>query len=861
MLRRWPELAANPQTVLQQASLSFDLAWWTVLLGLSTRGKVVVASRDVRGDPRALTRSIIKHDITLTVATPSETVAWLQSDDDSVELRASSWRWHVAGGEPFSLALLRQLHFHNRPWLRVINAFGPTEAWMPLAHEVPYQQAKTMDEVEKLWPVPLGTVMPNYTVRIVDDDGRLLPPEMPGQLVIGGAGIARGYVNQPALTAQRFHRDRYPVSAHSARGWHNAHLSGDYGYVRAQDGVFVLLGRIKGDTQVKLRGLRVDLRDVEASIIAQARGQIKEAVATVRKLEHTTPSIPASPANDSTTWVLVAHAVLKSSPEANGPTGHEESEFLRAVVGKLPLPDYMRPTVIVPVKSLPLTPNGKLDRREIATWPVQLGPTKGDRPDAVEVMESDLSLERIQQTWLQTLGCSSTDMRLKPPLDPHTDFFHVGGNSILLTRVQTQLRRQYGIDVSLRELFNSSTLGQMASLLEKQMPMASPRRVDWEHEAQPPPELALAVQVAKLSPIPSGPLPRGGAAGQGQGQNGLVVALTGATGFLGRHIVRELLDHPDVSEIHCVAVRSTPARPLADKHHQGAKLVIHHGDLAQPDLGISDAAERESLFSRADVLIHNGADTSFLKSYATLRPANLDSLKTLVRLSLAHRTIAPPRHAARRRPAHVHFVSTAGVATFLGRDLGEEPLGTLPPAHVAEGYLLTKWVGELFVECAAAASDGLLSATVHRPTALTGPGAPDLDVVASVMRFSERLGAVPALEGYAGKIQFVPVEEVAKGVVTAAVGVDVDVDVAAVQYRNHCGEPDGVADIDLLGEYLGKRLGRSEPIPVLGDHEWISKAEAAGFPKLLGEYLRADTLGGKRKTFRVLLKKPSPSSC
>lgn len=860
MLRRWPEIAAAPQTVLQQASLSFDLSWWTVLLGLATRGTVVVAGRDIRGDPRALTRMIIKHGITFTVATPSETVAWLQSDDDPVELRASSWRWHIAGGEPFSLALLRELHLHNSPSLRVINAFGPTEGWMPLAQEVLYKQAKTIEEVEKLWPVPLGTVMPNYTVRIVDDGGRILPPDMPGQLVLGGAGIARGYVNQPELTAQRFLRDRHPVSAHLARGWDKAHLSGDYGYVRAEDGVFVLLGRIKGDTQVKLRGLRLDLRDVEASIMAHAGGRIKEVVATIRELEDSNtnppPFLSASSTSDSTNRVLVAHAVLTPSPQTNGLTGYETAEFLSAVARKLPLPDYMRPTVIVPVESLPLTPNGKLDRRAIAAWPGKHLGSKGASPDVVDV-KGDRSLEKMKQIWMQTLGPSSTDTRFKL-MDPDTDFFHIGGNSILLTRVQAQLRKQCGVDVPLRELFHSSTLGQMASLLEKEMPEASRHRIDWDQETQPPAELALAVQVTKLSPITSGA--QGAAAA---GPVGLVVALTGATGFLGRHIVRQLVDHPAVAEIHFVAVRSSASEETLLAEYQDAaranstRLVVHRGDLAQPDLGIADAEELASLFARADVIVHNGADTSFLKSYATLRATNLDSLAALVRLSLTHRTIAPPRHAARRRPARVHFVSTAGVATFAGRDLGEEALGRAPPAHVAEGYLLTKWAGELCAERWAAASGGLLRATVHRPTALTGEGAPELDVVSSVMRYSERLGAVPALEGYAGKIQFVPVETVAGDIVTAVVSVDDAAAAAAaptVQYRNHCGQPEGVADLDHLGEYLRKRLGRSEPIPVLGDDEWIVKAEAVGFPKLLGKYLRADTLGDKRKTFRMLLR-------
>lgn len=193
----------------------------------------------------------------------------------------------------------------------------------------------------------------------------------------------------------------------------------------------------------------------------------------------------------------------------------------------------------------------------------------------------------------------------------------------------------------------------------------------------------------------------------------LAVALTGATGFLGRHLVQQLLDSPAVDEVHCLAVRNpTPLAQLA----KTTKLIIHGGDLAKPDLEIEDAAELESIFAAAQVLFHNGADTSFLKSYATLRPTNVDSLKTLKQLTLKHR--------GAQRTAHIHFVSTAGVATLLGRDLGEESLGRLPPQHITEGYVLTKWVGELLVEQFGVGLGGTV-------------GAPELDVVSSAV-----LGAV-----------------------------------------------------------------------------------------------------------------------
>lgn len=824
MLRRWPELNTQPQIVLQQAALSFDLSWWTAILGLCTKGTVVVASRDARSDPRQLTQLIIQRGITFTVATPSETVTWLQSHE-AAALRSCKWRWHVAGGEPFSLGLVRHLFSLNKPSLRVLNAYGPTETWMPLSHEVEYQQTTTQDDVDKLWPVPLGTVMPNYTVCVVDAHGRVLPAGMPGQLVIGGAGVARGYVDQPALTAQRFGSHGIGDGGHGT-----AHLSGDCGYLRAEDGMFMMLGRIDGDTQVKLRGLRIDLREVENSILAQAQGQISDAVVSMRDIAIGSSILK----EEESTNFLAAHVVLSPSAKAQYGSESKRAEFLRAISRELPLPEYMHPTTVIPVDALPLTPNGKLDRRAVRHWPVSL------HPSTSQITEADGDIDKMRQIWGHALGFHSNSE--VEALGPQADFFHVGGNSILLTRVQSRLRTQLGVDVPLRKLFHSSTLGQMASLLfdkRTSLPHSDSHSFDWQQEIALPSELQDGLQQQKKMMMNQSPTTK---RQSGTMPAGLVVALTGATGFLGRHLVQQLLDNPAVGQVHCLAVRNQAPLARFVEADTKAKLVIHRGDLAKPNLGIENAAELESVFRAAQVLIHNGADTSFLKSYATLRPTNVESLKTMARLTLLY------RNRAQQPAAHIHFVSTAGVATYLGRDLGEESLGRLPPRHITEGYLLTKWVGELVVE--------KIGGTVHRLTAITGPGAPELDVVSSVMRYSAKVGAVPVLQGYDGCIQFVAVEEVARGIVENAVASGGDSSGAdAVEYRNHCGDAEGAVELSQLGAYLQKKLGRLTPLPVVNDEEWVTKAEAIGFPKLLGQYLRADTLGGsgKRKTFRRLL--------
>lgn len=858
MLGRWPELSTQPQVVLQQAALSFDLSWWTVLLGLCTKGTVVVASRDARRDPKQLTQLIIERNINFTVATPSETVAWLQSQD-AADLCACNWRWHVAGGEPFSLGLVRHLVLLNKPSLRVLNAYGPTETWMPLSHEVKYQEATTKDDIEKLWPVPLGSVMPNYTVCVVDAAGRVLPAGMPGQLVIGGAGVARGYVDQPALTAQRFvprgRDDRDPIvvppASQSVLSRNMVHLSGDCGYLCAEDGEFMMLGRIDGDTQVKLRGLRIDLREVEASILAHAQGQISDAVVSVRDL---TTANSAVKREEDTSRFLAAHVVLSSSAKAKYGIGSERAEFVRAISEGLLLPDYMRPTIMIAVDALPLNPNGKLDRKAVGNWPVGSDSSASQMHTAGQpwhllprsslpftsqqdksTADVDLNFVKVRQIWAYALGCKSPSEL--EGLDAQADFFHMGGNSILLTRVQSRLRTQHGVEIPLRKLFHNSTLKQMALLL-KDKKMMSPQGendpIDWHKETELPAEVKNGFRQKENKNLRMTTTQSETASGR------LVVALTGATGFLGRYLVQQLLDNPAVDKVHCLAVRNpSPLTQFAEAVRMG-KLVVHGGDLTKPNFGIEQAAELESVFTASQVLIHNGADTSFLKSYTTLQPTNVDPLKMLMRFTVKHR--------GPQRAAHIHLVSTAGVATFLGRDLGEESLGMLPPRHITEGYLLTKWVGELLVEKFGTAFGG---GTVHRLPAITGLGAPELDVVSSVMQYSAQVGAVPALEGYDGYVQFVAVEEVARDIVNDAVAGGGD----GVQYRNHCGNAEGAVDLRQLGTYLATKSGSSAPLPVLKDPEWIVKAEAIGFPKLLGEYLRADTLGGrKRKTFRKLLK-------
>ncbi len=300
-------------------------------------------------------------------------------------------------------------------------------------------------------PIPIGKAMPNYSVYIMDEDNHPLPAGVPGQIVIGGAGIASGYINQPELTAIRFPKDSLASPWAVANGWIYAHLSGDRGYMQ-EDGVFVALGRIDGDTHAKLRGQRFELREVEAAMVAAGRGDILEAVAHIRHRD----------AADASSAFLVAHVVL--APECqrkHGTNGPAVDNMLRSVVSGLPLPQYMRPSVVVSLPSMPLNHHGKVDRKFLSKSSLRK-PAEPPKtlPQSTQNRNTPF-VHEIERIWREVLG----DLINGQTLDENSDFFLIGGNSLLLIKVQSKIKERIRHNIPLVDLFEASTLGKMAALV------------------------------------------------------------------------------------------------------------------------------------------------------------------------------------------------------------------------------------------------------------------------------------------------------------------------------------------------------------------------------------------------------------
>lgn len=310
----------------------------------------------------------------------------------------------------------------------------------------------------------------------------------------------------------------------------------------------------------------------------------------------------------------------------------------------------------------------------------------------------------------------------------------------------------------------------------------------------------------------------------------VTVVLTGATGFLGKALLTALVQDPRVVQIHCIAVRRPESH--TDPVFQDAKVSLHQGDLGQPMLGLS-TSETDAIFDspREDVvIIHNGADVSFLKPYFALRRANVGSTRALVRMAARYR----------RTVAAMHYISTAGVAQFMTghATVGEQSMAEYQTqaatmgSVIGAGYAASKWASEVLLEKAACALG--LPVTVHRPTNITSSGGsnddvPASDVVQSLLRYSRTIGAVPLSDVWdtanGEQLDFVSVETVAEGVVRAAVE---NASVPPLNFVHHAGEVQ--IPLRAVGRFLEKQTGR--PLRVVPLAVWVAEAEMAGLDPL-----------------------------
>ncbi|MET7511612.1 amino acid adenylation domain-containing protein [Streptomyces albidoflavus] len=408
------------EAVLFTASPAFDIANVEVWLPLVSGGRIVMASKDQVHAPAELAALIDTEDVRLAQATPS---AWRPVVDE-LALREPGREGSggrglqiVTGGEQLSAELAeRMLAVADR----VVNAYGPTETTVcATAAEIRDPRQGT----------PIGRPLANTEVYVVGATGGPVPVGVPGELLIGGPGVARGYLGRPELTAERFVPHPFRT-ADTSRPAERLYRTGDL--VRwLPDGNLEFLGRL--DQQVKIRGFRVELGEIEA--VLGAHPDVAACAVTVRE---------DGPGGSG----IVAHWV----PASDGGT---TAAGLRDWCART-LPGYMVPAALVPLDALPLTTNGKLDTRALPA-PVYEGAADGRPPSTP--LEATLC-----ELFAEVLSVPS------PGADDN--FFELGGHSLLATRLVSRVRAVLHTELSVRGLFEAPTPGRLARLLSVDGPGA-----------------------------------------------------------------------------------------------------------------------------------------------------------------------------------------------------------------------------------------------------------------------------------------------------------------------------------------------------------------------------------------------------
>ncbi len=431
-MRAAPGLAAG-DTLLAVTTLAFDISALELLLPLAVGARVAVADRATASDGARLRDAVAASGATVMQATPATWRMLLEAGWEG-----SSGLKVLCGGE----ALPRELADRLLPRCGELwNLYGPTETtiWSAAVRVEPGEGA-----------VPIGRPIANTRVYLLDGGLEPVPAGLPGELYVGGEGVARGYPGRPGLTAERFVPDAFG-SGPGAR----LYRTGDRARWRP-DGTLEYLGRT--DHQVKLRGFRIELGEVEAALRAQAG--VRDAVAVVRE---------RAPGDQ----LLVGYVVAEGGA---APTPAELRSGLRAR-----LPEHMVPGAFVVLDRLPLTASGKVDRRALPAPERAGGGREGGAP-------STPTERAVAAIWEEILGVSDVGVG--------DNVFDLGGHSLLLVQVHSRLQALFGGGVELIELFEHRTLGALAARLDR-------RRA--ERAARSP---APAARAAARRRSPAGP--RGG---------------------------------------------------------------------------------------------------------------------------------------------------------------------------------------------------------------------------------------------------------------------------------------------------------------------------------------------------------------
>ncbi|GME30265.1 uncharacterized protein K452DRAFT_301651 [Neofusicoccum parvum] len=805
--------------VLFHSSPAFDLSVAQIWGALTSGATILLASQDIRKDPHKLADFMQQGRVTVTYFPPTQFALVLEHNSDALK-GCSEYRSAIFAGEYLPVRLVKAIYNLGTP-VTVYNQWGPSETTVQTtSHKAAYPSALDVN-------LPIGFPLANNSHYVLDPRLRPVPAGVVGEICIGGAQVGKCYLGQPELTARMYLDDPFAPDSFRARGWTTMYKTGDKGRFLA-DGQLDFKGRISGDRQIKLRGYRIDLAEVENEIHAASLH-----VSTPIKLIDVAV-LPRGFASNNEHLTddrqLVAILVLSK------PCSSNEKQIvvneLHATI-RAHLNDYMLPSGYHFTDALSNLISGKIGRQHLLSMELDLlFPFHGSK----ESQTNGNPGAEAHQTLDSVLNSFKVVLKLPAGKEVSTtqSFFDLGGQSLLLLRLQTALRRQFNVKIGLRDLFAHSTPVGIAKLIctakginTSDFEVLSSTNdglavIDWSAEATLPDDPAFYLHpTVSASPL----LPRSGIT---------EILLTGAETPAGIRMLQHLLSARPRTTITVLGtykplshedVQDLLARLTSDKLTNSPASsrtrirVLPNAFLASPEpqFGLTDH-EFTALSARLHAIYHLGAAVSLLQPYEpVLRRANVAAVRELVRLAARNP----------RRRVELHALSTWSVphlrawhSTTTTKQGGspqygaEAPPDAFVPAAAGRGerfvaYFQSRWAAEMLLTQAARRG---FPVAIYRGSALAVPeqvepvagsagaqtgggdgggetGTDNLFV--GLLAAMVELGSVPDMDGGRGS-----------GGVVAPNGMDVDI--VPVDYL--------VSVVARLAESENPRTGKGEPV-------------------------------------------------
>ncbi len=617
----------QPHRLLQCSGMSFDAVVLEVLMLLASGGTLVFDDIDRVRSPQEITKIIQSHQITMIFLPPA-----LLTHVEADQVKRLSWVG--VGGDRCPPVLAKQ--WANRGQL--YNLYGPSEASIFCVAN-PVHKTQKYDSI--------GLALSDVDIELVDQCGHALPSGVSGELYIGGKGVAKGYHQRDKLMSERF----------VSRGQSPVYRSGDQ-CQRDENGFVSILGRL--DTQIKIRGVRVELSEIEYALSEFA--SVKEARV-----------VPAY--KDGQVDALYAYYLTEDGrPLA--------SEVIRQHLVRQ-LPNSVIPSTFTYLQAWPLTPNNKVDTRALTQ------PKNGQENQEATYSGIELTLLNLLSQLLQS-EVSYLDQ----------SFFAMGGSSLQVAQCVSQLRETFDVAIPMNAFYQLPSMQTLA---------------DWLNLRQDGHEIPLSQIVthydlgeeALLDPalVPE-ELPK---AEDGEW------LLTGVTGFVGAHLCASMLRnthrqvvclvraHDNKEGLSRVKSKLTELKLWSDDYQERISIVV--GDLSQPQLGLGPESW-QSLATSVSHIVHCGALVNFAYPYGLLKQANVEATRTLLEL------------ASTSTLKSFDFVSTMSLISAAS-DVERIAESSLMPnwQHLIGGYNQSKWVAEQL--CLQASSQGL-DVSIYRLASMAG---------------------------------------------------------------------------------------------------------------------------------------------